>query len=105
MLAACETGGKTDRRPRKLAHARRPRAHDGGDHVSGQEGRALRGSFAAPQGNPKGSVLIIHENRGLTAHFVALREGSPRAATALAVDLLWPRGTAGIGDDARYGRA
>jgi carboxymethylenebutenolidase len=68
----------------------------------GQEGRTLRASFAAALGTPKASVLIIHENRGLTPHFVAL-PGRLAASgyTALAVDLLSAEGgTASLGDDA-----
>jgi carboxymethylenebutenolidase len=69
----------------------------------GQEGRTLQGSFAAAGGAPVGSVLIIHENKGLTAHFVAL-PGRLAASgyTALAVDLLSAEGgTAKFTDEAQ----
>lgn len=58
----------------------------------GQEGRTLKGSWSAAP-NPKGAVLIIHENRGLTDHFVAL-PGRLAASgfSALAVDLLSAEG-------------
>jgi carboxymethylenebutenolidase len=62
----------------------------------------LTASFAAADA-PKGAVLIIHENRGLTPHFVAL-PGRLAASgySALAVDLLSEEGgTAGLGDDAK----
>lgn len=62
----------------------------------------LTGSFA-PATDPKGAVLIIHENRGLTPHFVAL-PGRLAASgySALAVDLLSEEGgTAGLGDEAK----
>jgi carboxymethylenebutenolidase len=67
--------------------------------------------FTGPQGdligvlatsaNPKGAVLIIHENRGLTDH---IRSLPPRFAadgyTALAIDLLSEEGgTAAMGSD------
>ncbi len=52
----------------------------------------LIGAFAAAT-SPKGAVLVIHENRGLTAH---IRSIPPRLAadgyTALAVDLLSEEG-------------
>jgi len=66
------------------------------------EGRTMRGAFAsAPE--PRGSVLVIHENRGLTDHIrsVAGRLASSGFA-ALAVDLLSAEGgTAAVGDQAR----
>jgi carboxymethylenebutenolidase len=47
----------------------------------------LRGSFAAAS-QPKGAVLIIHENRGLTDHFKALPGRFARDGySALAIDL------------------
>jgi carboxymethylenebutenolidase len=76
--------------------------------ISG-EGEEIR--FPGPNGEligllalaetPKGSVLVIHENRGLTAH---IRSIPPRLAAdgyhALAIDLLSEEGgTAGLGDD------
>jgi carboxymethylenebutenolidase len=69
-------------------------------------------TFAGPQGTlqgtwaaaaaPKGSVLVIHENRGLTDH---IRSIPPRFAndgySALAIDLLSEEGgTAAVGADA-----
>jgi carboxymethylenebutenolidase len=74
-----------------------------GDDVTfaGRRGQ-VRGSFAGPA-SPKGAILVIHENRGLTDH---IRTIPPRLAAsgyaALAVDLLSEEGgTASIGDDGR----
>jgi carboxymethylenebutenolidase len=62
----------------------------------------LQGAWAAPA-RPKGAVLVIHENRGLTDH---IRTIPPRFAAdgyaALAVDLLSEEGgTAALGGDAQ----
>jgi carboxymethylenebutenolidase len=59
----------------------------------------MKGSWsAAPQ--PKGAVVIIHENKGLTPHFVAL-PGRLAASgySALAVDLLSRKGGTGAFPD------
>ncbi len=76
-------------------------AGDGGEQIT----------FAGPNGDlfgvlataaePKGAVLVIHENRGLTSHIASL---PPRMAadgfTALAIDLLSEEGgTASLGGD------
>lgn len=55
----------------------------------------VKGSWSAAPA-PKGSVLIIHENRGLTPHFVTL-PGRLAASgySALAVDLLSRKGGTG----------
>jgi carboxymethylenebutenolidase len=68
----------------------------------GPDGRRLLGAFAAAR-RPRGSVLVIHENRGLTDH---IRSVAARLAgdgySALAVDLLSEEGgTRAIGDEAR----
>jgi carboxymethylenebutenolidase len=62
----------------------------------------LKGAFAAAP-KPKGAVLVIHENRGLTDH---IRSIPPRFAadgySALAVDLLSEEGgTETLGGDAQ----
>jgi carboxymethylenebutenolidase len=66
----------------------------------------LSGGFAAPDGTPRGAVLVVHENRGLTDH---IRAVAGRLAgdgyAALAPDLLSrvggtaavPDATAGLG--------
>jgi carboxymethylenebutenolidase len=62
----------------------------------------LKGAFAAAP-TAKGNVLVIHENRGLTAHFRALpKRLADSGYTAMAVDLLSPEGgTASFADEAR----
>jgi carboxymethylenebutenolidase len=60
----------------------------------------LSGGFAAPDGTPRGAVLVVHENRGLTDH---IRAVAGRLAgdgyAALAPDLLSRvGGTAGVPD-------
>jgi len=65
----------------------------------GPEGRELRGAWAAVDG-PRGAVLVIHENRGLTDH---IRSVAGRLAasgySALAVDLLSEEGGTGSFED------
>lgn len=66
---------------------------------AGDAGPVL-GAFAAAEGRPKGAVLVVHENRGLTDH---IRAVAGRLAgdgyAALAVDLLSRKGgTANAGD-------
>ena len=60
---------------------------------AGPEGRTLQGAWAAAPDKPRGSVLVIHENRGLTDH---IRSVAGRLAasgySALAVDLLSEEG-------------
>jgi carboxymethylenebutenolidase len=60
----------------------------------------LKGSWSAAP-TPKGAVLIIHENRGLTPHFVTL-PGRLAASgySALAIDLLSRKGGTGAFTDA-----
>jgi carboxymethylenebutenolidase len=59
---------------------------------AGPDGRTLRGAWAAAA-NPRGTVLVIHENRGLTEH---IRSVAGRLAAsgfaALAIDLLSAEG-------------
>jgi carboxymethylenebutenolidase len=67
----------------------------------GPEGRTLQGAYAAAD-QPKGAVLVIHENRGLNDH---IRSVAGRLAAsgypALAIDLLSAEGgTAAVGDEA-----
>jgi carboxymethylenebutenolidase len=68
----------------------------------GPEGRTLQGAWAAAQ-EPRGAVLVIHENRGLNDH---IRSVAGRLAAsgypALAIDLLSAEGgTAALGDEAQ----
>jgi carboxymethylenebutenolidase len=67
----------------------------------GPEGRTLQGAWA-PATTPRGAVLVIHENRGLTDH---IRSVAGRFAasgySALAIDLLSEEGgTASLGGEA-----
>jgi carboxymethylenebutenolidase len=59
---------------------------------AGAEGRTLQGAWAAAS-TPRGTVLVIHENRGLTDH---IRSVAGRFAasgySALAIDLLSAEG-------------
>ena len=68
---------------------------------AGPEGRTLQGVWsAAPK--PRGAVLILHENKGLTDHFRALPGRFAGAGySALAIDLLSEEGgTASLGEPA-----
>jgi carboxymethylenebutenolidase len=60
---------------------------------AGPEGRTLQAAWAAAAGGPRGAVLVIHENRGLTDH---IRSVAGRLAasgySALALDLLSAEG-------------
>lgn len=63
----------------------------------------LRGAWAAPAGAPKGALLVVHENRGLTEHFydVVGRFAGVGYGT-LCVDLLSAQGgTAALTDPAQ----
>jgi len=66
----------------------------------GPAGRTLQGAWAAAAGEPRGAVLVIHENKGLTDH---IRSVAGRFAasgySALALDLLSAEGgTASFSD-------
>jgi carboxymethylenebutenolidase len=63
-------------------------------------GGDIKGSWSAAPKKPKGAVLIIHENAGLTPHFVSL-PGRLAASgySALAVDLLSRKGGTGAFSD------
>lgn len=68
----------------------------------GDDGAALSGYFAVPAaGEPRGTVLVCHENRGLTAHIEDVTRRLAKAGyAALAVDLLSRQGgTAAVGND------
>ena len=62
---------------------------------AGPDGRTLLGAWAAAD-QPRGAILVIHENRGLTAHIqsVAGRLASS-GFSALAIDLLSEEGGTG----------
>ncbi len=104
MLAACEAQRPAERAAPTTgtAPATPPAAKTESITFPGQEGRTLQGSFSAAA-EPKGAVLIIHENRGLTDHFVSLPgKLATSGFSALAVDLLSAEGgTAKFTDSAQ----
>jgi carboxymethylenebutenolidase len=100
LLAAC--GGGDDKSESTSRSTRAPAAAPAAETVrfSGPRGE-LQGAWAEAR-NPKGTVLVIHENRGLTDH---IRSLPPRFAgdgySALAIDLLSEEGgTAAVGGEA-----
>ena len=109
LLAAC--GGDGDSSTERSTPSTTPRATTTTEAAAptvataitfpGPSGQ-LQGAFAAAP-RPRGAVLVVHENRGLTDH---IRSIPPRFAadgyTALAVDLLSEEGgTAALGGDAQ----
>ncbi|HZZ45844.1 MAG TPA: dienelactone hydrolase family protein [Pseudonocardia sp.] len=59
----------------------------------GPNGATLRGAWAAPVGSPRGAVLVVHENRGLTQHFYdVVGRFAGAGYGALCVDLLSSQG-------------
>ena len=69
---------------------------------AGPEGRTLLGAWAAAA-DPRGSVLVVHENRGLTPHIASVAGRLAASGfSALAIDLLSEEGgTASFSDPAR----
>ena len=105
MLSACSNDKPPPAAPPGPAAPPAPAAAGGvtpeAITFAGPEGRTLQGAWAAaPQ--PKGAVLVIHENRGLTAHHRALTGRFAAVGySALAIDLLSEEGgTASLGDSA-----
>jgi carboxymethylenebutenolidase len=105
LLTACDAEGPPAPATTSAGTAGPPASAGGTSGIPTQavtfpgEGRILQGAFAAAQ-NPRGSVLVIHENRGLTDH---IRSVAGRLAAsgyaALAIDLLSAEGgTAALGD-------
>jgi carboxymethylenebutenolidase len=104
LLAACGGNGDGGTAPGPTGTAAPP----GPEPVAteaisfhGPEGRTLQGAWAAA-GQPRGAVLVVHENRGLNDH---IRSVAGRLAasgySALAIDLLSAEGgTAALGDEA-----
>jgi carboxymethylenebutenolidase len=102
LLAACDADRSEDAAPSATAaspagpSARPAQAITFG----GPGGRTLQGAWAAAD-EPRGGVLVVHENRGLTDH---IRSVAGRLAasgySALAVDLLSEEGgTGSFGDE------
>jgi carboxymethylenebutenolidase len=102
LLAACGGGGGGGNDKSKPSGTKAPGAPATAESVrfQGPNGE-LQGAWAAAS-KPKGAVLVIHENRGLTDH---IRSLPPRFAgdgySALAIDLLSEEGgTAAVGGEA-----
>jgi carboxymethylenebutenolidase len=102
LLAACGGDGGGSNQTRKGATSTTSGAPATAEAVTfrGPQGE-LQGAWAKAS-KPKGAVLVIHENRGLTDH---IRSIPPRFArdgySALAVDLLSEEGgTAAVGGEA-----
>jgi len=108
LLAACSDGDEGARETTSTTAAAPPPTAPPSELVSfrGPSGE-VKGAFAPAKGTSKGNVLIIHENRGLTAHFRALPGRLAESGyNALAVDLLSPEGgTASFTDDAKASAA
>jgi carboxymethylenebutenolidase len=103
LLAACGGDGGSDDRSGSASRSETPAAGTGSAEsvrFRGPRGE-LQGAWAEAR-RPRGAVLVIHENRGLTDHIRAL---PPRFAadghSALAIDLLSEEGgTAAVGGEA-----
>ncbi len=97
LLAACGTDPGSPSAPAVSSAPARPAgpAPLATEAISfaGPAGRTLQGAWAEASGTPRGTVLVIHENRGLTDH---IRSVAGRLAaggySALAVDLLSEEG-------------
>jgi carboxymethylenebutenolidase len=105
LLAACG-GGDGEQAPAATSGSATtppgPAVATQGVTFPGPEGRALQGAWASAA-QPRGAVLVIHENRGLNDH---IRSVAGRLAasgySALAIDLLSAEGgTAALGDEAK----
>jgi carboxymethylenebutenolidase len=102
LLAACGGDGTS-----VSSGSTAPRATAPGTRVPtqpvtfpGPRGRSLQGAWAAAA-QPRGAVLVIHENRGLTDHIRSVAGRLAASYSALAIDLLSAEGgTAAVGDEA-----
>lgn len=115
LLAAC--AGESEDEPEAKSTATEsptaPATPETGDDPNAGAVAAENITFAGPAGNifasyaaaedPKGAVLVIHENRGLKEHFGAVAGRLARDGySALAIDLLSREGgTAALNDDAK----
>jgi carboxymethylenebutenolidase len=101
LLAACDAAGQqTDGEPATASPAGAtpagpPARPTESITFAGPDGRTLQGAWAAAD-EPRGAVLVVHENRGLTDH---IRSVAGRLAasgySALAIDLLSEEGGTG----------
>jgi carboxymethylenebutenolidase len=101
LLAACAAGDPPAEAPSGAATPPGPAVATEGITFPGPEGRTLQGAWA-PAAQPRGAVLVVHENRGLNDH---IRSVAGRLANdgyaALAIDLLSAEGgTAALGGEA-----
>jgi carboxymethylenebutenolidase len=101
LLAACGVGESPPPAPSEAAAPPGPAVATEAVTFPGPEGRTLQGAWA-PAAQPRGAVLVVHENRGLTDH---IRSVAGRLAAdgyaALAIDLLSAEGgTAALGGEA-----
>jgi carboxymethylenebutenolidase len=90
LLSACGTSGPGSGAAAEAAPpGREPETPRGSDVTLAGPSGQLRASWAAPTGQAKASVLVIHDNQGLTPHFadVVGRFAGAGYAT-LCVDLL-----------------
>jgi carboxymethylenebutenolidase len=112
LLAACDaarpagTAGPTTAAPAGATPAGPAPLPTESITFAGPDGRELQGAWAAAE-QPRGAVLVIHENRGLTDH---IRSVAGRLAAsgyaALAVDLLSEEGgTASFSDEGEVSAA
>ncbi|HET9443685.1 MAG TPA: dienelactone hydrolase family protein [Acidimicrobiales bacterium] len=112
LLAACGGGGDADTAATTAAGSASTSSPSSSGAASTGGGEAepvrfagpsgeLQGAYAAPAG-PKAAVLVIHENRGLTAHFLdVVGRLAGEGYAALCVDLLSAEGgTASLADPA-----
>lgn len=114
LLAACAaesapSGGSSAAATASTATASLPGGSPGastapiaGEAITFDGPRGTLQGFFAPATDPRGAILVIHENRGLTDHIrsVATRLAGDGLA-ALAIDLLSEEGgTAALGDSA-----
>jgi carboxymethylenebutenolidase len=100
LLAACGGGGDESKSASRSTRAPATPPAVESVRFPGPRGE-LQGAWAAAR-SPRGTVLVIHENRGLTDH---IRSLPPRFAgdgySALAIDLLSEEGgTAAVGGEA-----
>jgi carboxymethylenebutenolidase len=112
LLAACATSGPsepagsapTSAAPATVEPPGRAQSVGRGETIrfAGPAGE-LQGAWAAPADQPRGALLVIHENRGLTEHFYDLVGRLAGAGYgALCVDLLSAQGgTAALADPAQ----
>jgi len=102
LLAACAAGDPSPEAPSGTATPPGPAVATEAVTFPGPEGRTLQGAWA-PAAQPRGAVLVVHENRGLNDH---IRSVAGRLAndgySALAIDLLSAEGgTASFSDPAQ----